>query len=258
MDLARWVATQDRVSDAMRVHTRPFATALFIDTPTVAKYEGSATFVSLYDERIILTCEHCTRVQPLAFTLSGKPKKAFPHPGPWVANGHPVDMAFADMTHTLWKSVQHKAASIPYSRFAKAHRLAVPEEILFFRGYAGENANYGFGTWEAKATGYCSQQVKRSLDGQGFDIFWDPAMATITSGTSPHAKKTMKFDNAKGFSGSLVWNTRYLEVTNAGGRWRPEDAVVTGLVRRWDTANKAIICYRVERMRAWLDKKLRS
>jgi hypothetical protein len=71
---------------------------------------------------------------------------------------------------------------------------------------------------------------------------------------SADIRSEIKFDNAEGFSGSLVWNTRYLEALAAGRNWTPNDAVVTGLVRRWDTATKTLLIYRVEHVRAWLDQ----
>ena len=67
--------------------------------------------------------------------------------------------------------------------------------------------------------------------------------------------ETLKFENACGFSGSLVWNTRYLEVTRQNLEWSPEDAVVTGLLRRWDQETKTLLVWRVEHLRMWLDAK---
>lgn len=40
-----------------------------------------------------------------------------------------------------------------------------------------------------------------------------------------------------GMSGSLVWNTRYREVTEKGAQWTPADLRVTGLV--WAHTSKA-------------------
>lgn len=54
-------------------------------------------------------------------------------------------------------------------------------------------------------------------------------------------------------SGSLVWNTRYLETRESGRNWSPDDAVVTGLLRRWDEKTKTLLVYRVEHVRTWLD-----
>ena len=65
-------------------------------------------------------------------------------------------------------------------------------------------------------------------------MFWDPSKTQHTAATSQEAREAVKFSDPRGLSGSLVWNTRYLEVTQAGGTWTPNKAVVTGLLRRWD------------------------
>jgi hypothetical protein len=48
-----------------------------------------------------------------------------------------------------------------------------------------------------------------------------------------------------------------LEVQAAGGQWTPDDAVVTGLLRRWDTGTKTLLVFRVEHLRAFLEAHLR-
>ncbi|MBA8845725.1 hypothetical protein FHW02_003811 [Ochrobactrum sp. RH1CCR137] len=67
------------------------------------------------------------------------------------------------------------------------------------------------------------------------------------------ARRAMMAQDSGGFSGSLVWNTRYLECVSAGREWKPEQAVVTGLLRRWDTSTKTLLAWRVEHLRAWLE-----
>ena len=84
---------------------------------------------------------------------------------------------------------------------------------------------------QTNGTGYCSQEVAATGDSQLFEMFWDPKETKVTQGTSVEAVAAVKFDDAQGFSGSLVWNTRYLEVQNANRPWSPADAVVTGLLR---------------------------
>lgn len=141
------------------------------------------------------------------------------------------------------------------------HQIAQQEELLFFRGFAGENAPYAFGVHQAIASGYCSQEkfVETPQDRSIFEMFWEPGEIRFTSDT---AEEAVKAQDAGGFSGSLVWNTKYLKCRNAGREWVPDQAVVTGLLRRWDTATKTLLVWRVEHLRAWLDggavKKLKD
>ena len=62
-------------------------------------------------------------------------------------------------------------------------------------------------------------------------------------------RSKVKHENARGLSGSLVWNTRYLEVMKAGGQWTPTDAVVSGMAQRWDDEAETLLIYRVEHIR---------
>ncbi len=178
--------------------------------------------------------------------------KVFEHHGPWREDSHPVDAATAQMSNAAWTATSHWAGVVLAAAFATRHHIAQPAELLFFRGYAGENAAYGFGVHAASGSSYCSQEVKASGDGEIFEMFWDPLQTEFTAGTSAETRASMRYNDAQGFSGSLVWNTRYLETTGAGRNWSPADAKVTGLLRRWDTATKTLLVWRVEHLRAWL------
>jgi hypothetical protein len=168
---------------------------------------------------------------------------------------HPVDAAFAVIDDAAWRARSHPAQPVPYSRFASRHAPADRAEILFFRGFSGENARYAFGLHQTNGTGYATQEKEDSGDAQIFELFWEPENIDLTSQTSPEAAAEMKFEEANGFSGSLVWNTQYVEVTRQGDRWTPEHAVVTGLLRRWDKDTRTLLAWRVEHLRAWLDAK---
>ena len=106
---------------------------------------------------------------------------------------------------------------------------------------------------QTNGTGYCSQEKANTGDKEIFELFWEPDKTEVSSQTLPEASAEMKFEVAGGFSGSLVWNTRYLEVSRQGCQWSPEDAVVTGLLRRWDQDTKTLLVWRVEHLRSWIE-----
>jgi hypothetical protein len=93
-------------------------------------------------------------------------------------------------------------------------------------------------------------------------MFWEPEEIEFTTGTKEEVRRAVRAEDSGGFSGSIVWNTRYLECKSAGREWTPDQAVVTGLLRRWDTTTKSLLVWRVEHLRAWLDgetvKKLKE
>ena len=113
------------------------------------------------------------------------------------------------------------------------------------------------GIHETNGTGYCSQEKEPAQpDSQIFEIFWEPENSEFSGGTSENAKPQIRFDDPAGFSGSLVWNTRYLEMTAEGRKWSPEDAVVTGILRRFDPDTKSLLVLRAEHLRNWVEKQL--
>jgi hypothetical protein len=52
-------------------------------------------------------------------------------------------------------------------------------------------------------------------------------------------------------SGSLVWNTRFVEMSRRNEHWSPGDAVVTGLLWSWPDESK-IVATRIEYVRSFL------
>ena len=123
-------------------------------------------------KRILLTCEHVAKRAPLDYRFWGS-DNVFKYNGLWTKEAHPVDMAFARVSVEAWKATEHKADTMPYERLATKHNICQPEELLFFRGYAGENARYSFDIHKTIATGYCSQEKKDSGDASSFEIFWE-------------------------------------------------------------------------------------
>jgi len=163
-----------------------------------------------------------------------------------------ADIAYHQVASSAWSATAHRAVAIPFDRFAAEHRLDRPEELIFLMGFAGENSHYGFGQHDAYGSGYLSQQ-KPAVGTDIFEMLWVPGAARFATGTSDQAKANMAVNDARGFSGSLAWNTRYLEVISQGGQWTPLNAVVTGLVRRWDPDTQTLLVWRVEHVRAWLE-----
>jgi len=240
----------------MTAHTRPFVTPLTHSSDEEVRLVGSGTYVMFAGRRILLTCQHVREQGGIDYLLYGSQDDVPKHPGPWEEDKRPsFDVAIAPMGDALWNATQHQALALPYKRFAHKHQPAQKEELLFFRGFAGENAQYAFGVHETNAAGYCSQEklVAVAPDPSVFEVFWEPRETQFAAGASAEARRKIKFDDPGGYSGSLVWNTRWLECQKHGWPWTPERAVVTGLLRRWDTETKTLLVWRVEHLRAWLE-----
>lgn len=249
---ARWQATVDGVADAMRVFTRQFVTPLSLENPQTVRLSGTGTYVMLpARSRIVLTCEHVSRLKPVDYRFYGS-NDVFRHPGPWREDPDPVDAGVAEISDVQWGATSHSAGEVSIASFAFRHLVADPAELLFFRGFAGQNAAFAWNTHQTNSSGYCSQEVTGAGDSEIFEMFWEPQQTQFTAETPDDVRAAMRFNDPQGFSGSLVWNTRYREVTAGGGNWSTADAVVTGLLRRWDTKTKTLLVWRVEHLRQWL------
>lgn len=213
MTQEQWKQICDRITDAMLAFTRPFVTPLGTETPTEVRLVGTGSYVMLGDRRILLTCEHVARHQPIHYRFYGS-DDVFEHLGPWRMDPHTVDAACAPISDPTWHAVAHQAQAVRIVKFAKKHQIFGREELLFFRGYAGENAHFAFGIHQTDGTGYCSQEVANSGDAQIFEMFWDPQQPQFTSGTGSDARANVKCDDAQGFSGSLVCD-RYAALLRA-------------------------------------------
>lgn len=252
-----WKEAQRAVTQQMLAHTRPFVTALGSPTQSTVRLVGTGSYIQVEEHRLLVTCEHVARIQPMHYRFWGS-KDVFEHTGPWCLERHPFDAACARLSDKGWEACEYSADAVPYGRFAKKHQIIEQAELLFFRGFSGENADYGFGIHQTNGTGYCSQEKAFSGDRQLFELFWEPQRTEIAADVSEKAEVEIKYEDAHGFSGSLVWNTRYLETRNKGREWSPKDAVITGLLRRWAPDTRTLLVWRVEHFRAWLEGTSRS
>jgi hypothetical protein len=214
---------------------------------------GTGSYVMLGGYRIILTCEHVARIGEVNCGLYGD-DEAFGYRGHWFAEPEPVDLALAPAADSMWLKNRHQAGAIPIDRFAQKHVICDPAELLFFLGFAGENSNYGFGVFSPTGSAYMSQEKTGTGDENHFEMFWQPKETQYSADTTEEERELARHEDARGFSGSLVWNTRYFDVTRAGTQWRPADAVITGMVQRWDMASQTLLVYRVEHIRKWLQE----
>lgn len=249
-----WEATVEEVTEAMRNHVRCFVTPLSMDRPLSNKVtlEGTGSYVMIAGKRIIVTCEHVASRGDMNLGFYGS-QDVFGYRGQWLMDPAPIDLAMAPMTDAVWSKQPHQAAVIPFDRFAQRHATSDRSEMLFLFGFAGENSVYGFQQFDTAGSAYLSQEIPEGGDAAYFEMFWRPMDIEYTADTTDEERSKVKHEDARGLSGSLVWNTRYIEVTTNGGSWTPADAVVTGMAQRWDGLSKTLLVYRVEHIRTWIN-----
>jgi len=163
-----WKQCYAKVTDEMLAYTKPFATPLSSEPSDDVKLVGSGSYISSDEQRFLLTCEHVARINPIHYRFSGC-DNVFACRS-WNMEKHPVDAA---ITNCVRNATTHNAVAVPYKKLSSKHQLHQPEELLFFRGYSGENAHYGFGIHQANGSGYCSQEMANSGDDLIFEMFWE-------------------------------------------------------------------------------------
>ena len=159
----------------------------------------------------------------------------------------PIDCAICPLPDPVWERTR-TAAPIPERLITWAH-VPVAREILFFRGYAQENSHFHFEHLLSGSTSYATQAMEETPAGLDerfvFALHHTPEKAEMLDGAG-------HLPLPPGFSGSTVWNTRYVECFQAGKPWTPEEARVTGVVCRWRSGDTGIVVLRVEYLRSWL------
>jgi hypothetical protein len=246
-----WRKKCDQVALEMKGHTRPFIMPLSIENESDVRHVGTGSIINWAGKNLLLTCKHVQAEGAINFSFYGSENVLATVP-PFNTDVA-LDAAFVEIGAKQWNAFQHQAILIPESRIATQHKPGQGEELLFFHGFAGENSHYAFGVLDSGASAYVTQQsAEAEDDNKIFELLWEPEETEYIESTSAEVRQAMRFMDPGGFSGSLVWNTRYLEVTSAGEPWTPECAEVTGLLKRWDTGTKTLLVSKVEHLRAYL------
>lgn len=249
-----WKALCGVVTDRMKEFTAPFVTPLVHQSSGEPARVGSGTFFTQETATgggaTLISCEHVLRFLPIQQIPRGSDKLLY-LTGTLFSETHPIDAATIKIEPEEWESTRHSAEVIPFSKFAAKH-APMEREILFFYGIAGENAHIAFGGMDKIMTGYCSQEKLNTGDTQIFEMFWESQETEISQGTDAEIAKRVRMDSPEGFSGSLVWNTKFVESGCDLGKWHPNQSQVTGLLRRWDTTTKTLLVWRIEHVVNWL------
>ena len=135
MTAEQWSAAKHRVTDEMRSFTRPFVSPLTVESPETVQLKGTGSYVHWDEERLLLTCEHVAREQPIHYLFYGS-DAVYEHPGPWTMDRHPLDVAFARITDGQWSVTAHQAEAVPLAKVAQRHSISEQAELLFFRSAA--------------------------------------------------------------------------------------------------------------------------
>ncbi|WP_143492534.1 hypothetical protein [Pseudomonas chlororaphis] len=216
---------------------------------------GTGNFIQIEKLKYLLTCEHVTEFLKhgdlcIALQNAGA---VFTLVNPVSALLDPADIAIIGISDNDWGSETHDHKCIQLDQLAERHSPVVGE-WMYISGYPGELAH----AWPPMLDGSgCAQEPgQQHFTAISFMCQVEEAFDDALSKEHPAPLKDMHFllpyspeiveymsDGPEkvlplppGLSGSLVWNTRYVEITSSGQVWKPEDARITGIV--WGGSSK--------------------
>lgn len=225
-------------------------------TKDEGQLEGTGSYIEWGDRRLLITNEH---------VLKDFERRKFAHQfhlcedvfelaKPIALEKHPVDVALCAIPEDLWQSKQHAAEAVPQERFATLHRPA-PGELMFVTGFPERRSRFLFGNLFSRATRLVTQEhpaaVVSDLHPNYFSVAYAPEK---TQSVDP--ANTVPLSTPEGMSGSLVWNTRFVECLKAGQQWSPDLAQVTGMFCRWDSTTSSVLAVRIEVIRDFLQRHM--
>lgn len=246
---SRWNAYCNEVAGQMFDHVKPFVTAISKvisdENGDYGEHWGSGSFVALDGARYLMTNEHVARricSTPLAHQFF-ESESVVRLNSPIAMKDYPVDVALFEIEEGVWNLPNHCSQTIPVHRFAPKHQ-PVEGELLFLIGYSGERGKFCFETLISTGTPYLTQETvfPQEIGNPSFHfaIHYRPDLATRIDGSSRELPKP------PGLSGSLVWNTRFVECVEAGKSWSPAAAQVTGIVWGWPSADACLLVTKAE------------
>jgi hypothetical protein len=242
-----WSHICSHVVDQMNEHVRPFVVPLSNETESEVRLVGTGTFIRKAKSSTILTCEHVVREEPLNFRPYGG-EEVYSYCGNWEVHHEPIDAAWTTGLHL---TPELPARVVQPHQIAKQHNPSQSQELFFFYGYSGENSVYAFDTHMTNGTGYLTQlNCDAASDSGVIELLWPNGKQDWSEGTTPRARSDMRFSDPAGFSGSLVWNTRFLETGADLKRWTPEQAVATALLKRFVPEDKVLLATPIDAVRS--------
>ncbi len=246
-DLKHWEQICADTAIQMLEHIKPFVTPISrVLSEDEGEHLGSGSYFEIEGNKYIITNEHVAKHlnnNPLTHQFYNN-DHIFKLTNPAVAEPAPIDVAISRIEEKSWNFCDHEALAIPFNRFAKKHS-PLQSELLFFAGYSGEQSKFLFGHLITPGTPYLTQEcpfpygVDEADPNFHFSLHYSPDLAKSIDGRS-------HLPDPHGFSGSLIWDTKRVAYLQAGKKWRPELAEVTGIAWGWPSSDACILATKIE------------
>lgn len=243
---SEWVERNKDVNSKMLEYVKHFVTPISkaLDHNT-GEHFGTGSYLEIENTKYLITNEHVAReiiISPLTYQFVDN-EDIFRITNPILTLPDPIDVGLVKIENSAWDSCKHDSLAIPFSCFARNHEI-IEGELLFVLGFAFENTKFYFNYLHAHSTPYLTQEIelpeKFGDPKYHFGLYYNPGQAIKVS------EKSKDLQIPFGMSGSLVWNTRYVEMYNMGKSWHPTDSRVTGILRKWLSGDACLHATKVE------------
>ncbi len=250
MKQATWDEMCKSVLEQMIAYVTPFNTPIStVLNDEEGEHHGSASFVNVDGAVYLVTNEHVARklyTSSLAHQFHGSDIVARLI-NPFCVKKYPIDFAASRIHSNSWTAVTHRAKGIPESKFAIKH-APVSAELLFCVGYSGERSRFLYGTLIEPGTPYLMQEIDFPSNIDVGDKSYHFAIPYLPDKAWAIDEDRRGLPKPPGMSGSILWNTRFIEITNAGQVWSPDKAMVTGIIWGWPSSRGCLLATRVEHL----------
>ena len=245
---AEWPAVVREVSAQMSGLVEKYTTPISkVISDEEGQHCGSGSYCELLGRHLLLSSEHVAR-ERLTHSLAPKffgDDHYFVLRNHFIALGAPNDVALARVDDDEWNRFPHAASAISAGQFAQSH-TSTEGELLFIAGYSGELSRFSFGVLVTPGTPYLARECPLPNDSRcnsafHFALNYNPGKATSIDGSS------RGLPLPPGFSGTLVWNTRVVEMKARVEPGTPDAARVTGIVWGWPS-DTSLLATKVEHM----------
>lgn len=264
MSVAEWSEHCARVKDAMRNWVTRFVTPISMSVEHGHGVSwGTGTYLEISGKHVLLTNDHVVAEVPAHGRLAHLPGPTNDYVAivkSWCRAPYPTDAACIAIGNVGSAGMKE---AVPY-RLVEKRFAADQDEVLFWIGFPGFTADrhevptearqymtrFG-GPLETPGLPMLSQVIK-GWNGENEERF-DPAIHVAVHYPNEAQRSAngpaTTLPNAKGMSGSLLWDTKFVASLRKSAPWSPEDARVCGLV--WGALDdpEVVIATRIEHVR---------
>lgn len=224
-----WEAHCRRVTKDMAAHASRFSTpiSLSLNYDRTGKHLGTGTYHDMLGVKLLLSCAHVLNQlekNRLAHKLLGHDRYVLMD-GAIAEVAWPIDAAAASISSFARDDIRHTSGALPLTRMAMVHDPA-PFELLFVYGYAYENAQFVCDELRADGTAYLCREATLPIHPKVDPRFHFALEYRRDVAIQAFGERGLP--DPQSMSGSLVWNTRFVECALAQKEWTQRSRLSRG------------------------------